>query len=63
MPTDVATRAERSVVKPEATDTIDLPATLGPRSPETRDAENAAKSQLLESPKARAIGSARMAGR
>jgi hypothetical protein len=38
--------------------------TRGPSSPEiTKDAENAAKNQLLEMPRSRAIGSARMAGR
>ncbi len=36
----------------------------GPRSPEiTSEAENAAKNQLLDMPRSRAMGSARMAGR
>jgi len=38
--------------------------TAGPSNPEiTSDPENAAKNQLLEIPRSRAIGSARMAGR
>jgi hypothetical protein len=38
--------------------------TRGPSNPEiTSDPENAAKNQLLEIPRSRAIGSARMAGR
>jgi hypothetical protein len=46
------------------TDTVDLSVDPGPSSPEiTSDAENAAKNQLLEIPRSRAIGSARMGGR
>jgi hypothetical protein len=38
--------------------------TRGPSNPEiTSDPENAAKNQLLEIPRSRAMGSARMAGR
>mgnify|MGYP003693811549 CR=1 FL=1 len=47
-----------------ATDQIDLPADARPSMAEmTSDAEKAAKIQFEETPRSRAIGSARIAGR